>query len=188
MRELVKRCHHAGVRLIAALGHDHVGKLGGNVHVGLFQRAASDAAASAGPCNADDRSAGSQCGLEAVLSDAVQALRIGEVREDDVPALLRALEKFDEVFAVLADDDAPKIKGILDWARAEGREKEISPELLEIVGSATLSDAEIEKKVAEMNAARAARNFKESDRLRAELTTAGIIVENTKDGIRWRRK
>ena len=37
-------------------------------------------------------------------------------------------------------------------------------------------------------AARKARNFKASDILRAELTNAGIIVENTKDGVRWRRK
>ncbi len=116
------------------------------------------------------------------------AFDAGEVRKDDVPALLGALEKFDEIFAVLADDDAPKIKGVLDWARAEGREKDISQELLDIVASATVSDSEIEKKVAEMSAARVARNFKESDRLRAELTAAGIVVEITKDVVRWRRK
>jgi cysteinyl-tRNA synthetase len=39
-----------------------------------------------------------------------------------------------------------------------------------------------------MGAARNARNFKLSDTLRAELITAGIIIENTKDGVRWRRK
>jgi cysteinyl-tRNA synthetase len=39
-----------------------------------------------------------------------------------------------------------------------------------------------------MEAARKSRNFKLSDALRAELTAAGIIVENTKDGVRWRRK
>src|SRR5258705_201370 len=116
------------------------------------------------------------------------AFDAGEVRKDDVPALLGALEKFDEIFAVLADDDAPKIKGVLDWARAEGREKDISQELLDTVASATVSDSEIEKKVAEMSAARVARNFKESDRLRAELTAAGIVVEITKDVVRWRRK
>ena len=32
------------------------------------------------------------------------------------------------------------------------------------------------------------RNFKASDAIRAELTAAGIIVENTKEGVRWRRK
>ena len=48
--------------------------------------------------------------------------------------------------------------------------------------------ADIEKKIAEMEAARRARNFKVSDALRAELTAAGIVIENTKDGVRWRRK
>jgi len=109
-------------------------------------------------------------------------------RQDDVKPLLCALEKFDEIFGVLKDDDQPKMKVILDWARAEGREGEISPELLEIVGSAQLPDERINEKVATMEAARKARNFKTSDALRAELTAAGIMVENTKDGVRWRRK
>src|SRR5882762_9414051 len=109
-------------------------------------------------------------------------------RQDDVKPLLGALEKFDEIFGVLKDDDQPKMKVILDWARSEGREKEISPELIEIADSAQLADEEVNQKLAEMEAARKARNFKSSDALRAELTAAGIIVENTKDGVRWRRK
>jgi cysteinyl-tRNA synthetase len=109
-------------------------------------------------------------------------------RQDDVKPLLCALEKFDEIFGVLKDDDQPKMKVILDWARAEGRPGEISPELLDIVVSAQLPDERINEKVATMEAARKARNFKTSDALRAELTAAGIIVENTKDGVRWRRK
>jgi len=119
--------------------------------------------------------------------DAAEARQNG-VRQDDVKLLLCALEKFDEIFGVLKDDDQPKMKAILDWARAEGREKEISPELLEIAGSAQLADEQVNQKLAEMEAARKARNFKTSDALRAELTAAGIIVENTKDGARWRRK
>ncbi len=109
-------------------------------------------------------------------------------RQDDVKPLLGALEKFDEIFSVLKDDDQPKMKAILDWARSEGREKEVSPELLEIAGSAQLADEQVNQKLAAMEAARKARNFKASDALRAELTAAGIVVENTKDGVRWRRK
>jgi len=119
--------------------------------------------------------------------DAAEAGQ-SEVRRDDVKLLLYALEKFDEIFGVLKDDDQPKMKAILDWARAEGREKEISPELLDIAGSAQLADEQVNRKLAEMEAARKARNFKTSDALRGELTAAGIIVENTKDGVRWRRK
>jgi len=89
---------------------------------------------------------------------------------------------------VLKDDDQPKMKAILEWARAAGREKEISPELMEIAGSAQLGDEQINQKLAEMETARKARKFRESDAIRAELVTAGIIVENTKEGVRWRRK
>ena len=112
----------------------------------------------------------------------------GQIRKDDVAPLLGALERFDEIFAVLRDDDAPKMKTILEWAKAEGREKDVSQELLDAVGTQGVSDAEIEKKIAEMEAARRARNFQASDAIRAELTSAGLLVEITKDGVRWRRK
>ena len=87
---------------------------------------------------------------------------------------------------MIKDDDAPKVQSIVEWARAEGRE--ISPEALDIARSGQLSDADIEKKIGEMNAARTARNFAASDALRAELVAAGVLVENTKEGVRWRRK
>ena len=136
----------------------------------------------------DLNTAEAQAAILKMVRAANAAIDAGEMRKSDVPALLGAIEKFDEIFAVVADDDAPKIKAILDWARAEGHEKEITPEALVLAGSAQLSDAEIEAKIAEMEAARKARNFKVSDALRAELIAAGILVENTKDGIRWRRK
>jgi cysteinyl-tRNA synthetase len=80
------------------------------------------------------------------------------------------------------------MKAILEWAKAEGREKDVSPELLAVAGTQGLSDAEIEAKITEMEAARRTRNFQISDAVRAELTSAGLLVEITKDGVRWRRK
>jgi cysteinyl-tRNA synthetase len=136
----------------------------------------------------DLNTAQAQAALFDMARKANAALDAGEVRKDDVKPLLAALEKFDEAFGVLKDDDQPKMKAVLDWARTVGREKEASPELLEIAGSAQLSDEQINQKIAEMEAARKSRNFKVSDALRAELTSAGIIVENTKDGVRWKRK
>jgi cysteinyl-tRNA synthetase len=123
-----------------------------------------------------------------MLRKANTALDASEVKQDDSQALLATLDRFDAIFAVLKDDDLPKMKTVLDWARAEGREKEISPELLELAGSAKLADEQVNHKLGEMEAARKSRNFKTSDAIRAELTAAGIIVENTKDGVRWRRK
>ena len=96
--------------------------------------------------------------------------------------------KFDEIFAVLNDDDAPKMKRVLDWAISEGREKDISNELREAIQSGKLSDADIEARIEAMKAARTARDFKASDAIRNELADRGILVEITKDGIRWRRK
>ena len=136
----------------------------------------------------DLNTAQAQAAIFEMVRAANAAFDTGEIRKDDVALLLGALEKFDEIFAVLADDDAPKTKAIVDWAQVEGREKDISKEVLDLLGSATLTDAAIEAKVAEMNALRAARKFKESDALRGELTAAGILVEITKDGVRWRRK
>jgi cysteinyl-tRNA synthetase len=136
----------------------------------------------------DLNTAEAQAAIFDMLRKANTALDAAALRQDDVKPLLAALEQFDEIFGVLKDDDQPKMKAILDWARAEGREKEISPELLEIAGSTQLLDEEVKQRVDHMETARKSRNFKESDALRAELTAAGIIVENTKDGVRWRRK
>jgi len=129
---------------------------------------------------------------QAAIFDMVRkdnaAMDASQLKKHDAAPLLAALLRFDELFAVLEDDDAPKIRNILVWAKAEGREQEISKELLDAVGAHQLSDADIEKKIAEMEAARRTRNFKASDAIRADLAAAGIIVEITKDGARWRRK
>jgi cysteinyl-tRNA synthetase len=129
---------------------------------------------------------------QAAIFDMVRKANVmidsGQIKKDDVAPLLAALDKFDEIFAVLRDDDSPKMKSILEWAKAEGREKDISEQLVEAAGTQGPSDAEIEKKIAEMEAARRARNFQASDAIRAELTSAGLLVEITKDGVRWRRK
>ncbi|MGA2002831.1 MAG: cysteine--tRNA ligase [Terriglobales bacterium] len=136
----------------------------------------------------DLNTAESQGAIFEMLRKSNTALDAGEVKQEDAKALLATLDRFDAIFAVLKDDDQPKMKAVLDWAKAEGREKEISPELQTIAGSAQLADEQVNQKLAEMEAARKSRNFKTSDAIRAELTEAGIIVENTKDGVRWRRK
>ncbi len=136
----------------------------------------------------DLNTAQAQAAIFEMVRQANTAFDTGDVKQDDVPPLLAALTKFDEVFAVLQDDDIAKMKRVLDWAQAEGREKDVSKELLEAVQAGKLSDADIEAKIAEMKAARTARDFKKSDAIRNELAEAGILVEITKDGIRWRRK
>jgi cysteinyl-tRNA synthetase len=136
----------------------------------------------------DLNTAQAQGAIFEMVRAANAAIDSGQLQKDDTVPLLSALEKFDEVFGVISDDDVPKMKQVLEWARSEGREQNITAELRDAVASDQYSDAEIEGKIAEMEAARKARNFKASDALRAELTAAGIVIENTKDGVRWRRK
>jgi cysteinyl-tRNA synthetase len=54
--------------------------------------------------------------------------------------------------------------------------------------SSGLSDAAIEQKVKEREQARRQKNFALSDQIRKELSEAGILLEDTKEGVRWRRK
>jgi cysteinyl-tRNA synthetase len=136
----------------------------------------------------DLNTAQSQGAIFEMVRQANAAFDAGTIKKDDVAPLLAALTKFDEIFAVLDDDDLPKMKQVFDWAVSEGREKDISDELREAVQTGQQSDEEIEQRIAAMKAARSARDFKASDAIRAELADAGILVEITKDGIRWRRK
>lgn len=106
-----------------------------------------------------------------LVRDVNTAADRGEFRQDDAPAVLAFLEKFDRIFAVLDDTDAAKLAA-LGLAPSGGG----------------LSDDEVEKLIAERNAARKRRDFAASDRIRQELADRGIILEDTKDGVRWKRK
>jgi cysteinyl-tRNA synthetase len=106
----------------------------------------------------------------------------GEMREGDKAPLLEALQQFDEIFAVLKDDDAEKMKVAMEWARSHGILKDSD------VPAEGMSDAEVNRLIEERNAAKKARDFARSDAIRKQLSDAGIVVEDTKDGIRWKRK
>jgi cysteinyl-tRNA synthetase len=56
------------------------------------------------------------------------------------------------------------------------------------VGEKETLDAHIEALVQEREEARKSRNFARSDEIRDELFAKGIILEDTKDGVRWRRQ
>jgi cysteinyl-tRNA synthetase len=56
------------------------------------------------------------------------------------------------------------------------------------VGGQMMADADVEALLAARQAARATKNFAESDRIRRQLTDAGILLEDKAGGItQWRR-
>jgi cysteinyl-tRNA synthetase len=112
----------------------------------------------------------------------------GEMRQGDTAPLLAAIEKFDELFPVVKDDDAEKIQRVVDWAKAENRSGELSSDTLEMARAASISDEQVEGLLAERKQARKTKNFARSDEIRDQLASAGIVVEDSKDGVRWHRK
>ena len=73
----------------------------------------------------------------------------------------------------------------MEWAEREGRLDEASPE---IRAQLSLSDAQIEALIEERNQARRTRNFARGDAIRKELLEKGILLEDSKEGVRWKRK
>jgi cysteinyl-tRNA synthetase len=112
----------------------------------------------------------------AAVFDLVREVNIamdkGEFRHGDVPAAQEFLAAFDRVFAVMEDNDGEKLRE-LGYGSAES-----GP-----------GNAEIDRLVAERNAAKKKRDFATADRIRKELADRGIIIEDAKDGsVRWKRK
>ena len=103
----------------------------------------------------------------------------------DRDAMLPVLADFDAVFDVLEDRDAEPTRRALAWAEQAGRMGEVAPEL---IAAQSLTDEAIEALVAERTAAKKARNFARADQIRNELAEKGVVLEDSKDGVRWKRK
>ncbi|MBK6751937.1 MAG: cysteine--tRNA ligase [Acidobacteria bacterium] len=82
----------------------------------------------------------------------------GDLREDDRTAILYAIATFDSLLGIFGTE---------------------STEIL---------DADIDALIAERQASRQNRDFARSDEIRDELAAKGIILEDTKEGVRWKRK
>jgi cysteinyl-tRNA synthetase len=111
----------------------------------------------------------------------------GKLVRADAEATLALLAKFDSIFAVLEDRDGETIRGALAWAEQEGRLGEADPEVVAKYGQDGLSDADVEALVAERTQAKRQRNFGRADAIRNELLAKGVVLEDSKDGVRWKR-
>ena len=94
------------------------------------------------------------------VRDTNSAMDSGEFRADNVQGATRLLDRFDSIIDVL------------------------KPE----VRDSALSDDEIEGLVAQRAEARRTKNFKKSDGIRTQLLERGVVLEDTKEGMRWKRK
>jgi cysteinyl-tRNA synthetase len=113
------------------------------------------------------------------------AMDQGQFTVADRDAVLPVLKDFDAVFDVLDDRDAEPTRRALAWAEQAGRMADVAPELL---ARQSLSDEAIETLVAERTAAKKARNFARADAIRNELAEKGVVIEDSKDGVKWKRK
>lgn len=106
----------------------------------------------------------------AALFDFVRAvnktIESGALQEGDKSRVRDALADVDQVLGVLDPADWPD--------SAEGDEP-------------ALSDADVEALIQERNEARAAQNFARADEIRDQFAEAGIVLEDTPGGTRWKR-
>ncbi len=88
----------------------------------------------------------------------INTIRAGDgLQADDQSAVLDAIKKFDSVLGIFGTEDN---------------------EIL---------DADIEALIVQRQDARHNRDFARSDEIRDEMAARGIILEDTKDGVRWKR-
>jgi cysteinyl-tRNA synthetase len=109
----------------------------------------------------------------------------GKLLQGNVQPILDALACFDQVFNVIEDHDAEIARGALAWAGQEGK---LTAAATELQASLELTDADIDKLIAERTQAKKARNFARADAIRNDLAAKGILLEDSKDGVRWKRK
>jgi cysteinyl-tRNA synthetase len=117
-----------------------------------------------------------------LVRDANTAMDRGDFREDDRPVFIDVLERWDRIFAVLDDTDGEKLRQL---GFAETRDA--SPAAGALLGEEP-SDEEIEQRIAEREVARRRGDFARADKIRADLSSAGVILEDRKAGTRWKRK
>lgn len=153
--------------------------------------------------NALDRLYNLKFRLEQIISE-----KKDDASEND-PEWQSALDKYRTAFIAKMDDDlntADALSVIFDLVReintsinddfSSSKAKAALNMLTELTGvlgllkrrtNDTSIDSEIEELIAQRQAARKNKNWAEADRIRDLLKSKGIILEDTKDGVHWKK-
>ena len=135
----------------------------GDAHPAIAERVAS-ARRDFGEMLASDLNSAGGLG---VMFELVRALNTaidgGDVSAADVPVIREAFDAFD------------RILGVISLWQVEERGGEVPAE-------------EIDRLIAERQAARRRRDFAEADRIRVDLANRGVLLEDSPAGTRWKRK
>ena len=94
------------------------------------------------------------------VREANTAMDSGEFLQGNISGALSFLARFDCIFDVLNPSNR----------------------------AGSLSDAEVEAVIAERAAAKRARDFRRADEIRSQLAAQGVVLEDTKEAVRWKRQ
>jgi cysteinyl-tRNA synthetase len=134
-------------------------KLSGGVNEKLIDRAAAATRAFEEALDADLNTAEALAAVFEYVRDTNTAMDAGEFLNGNTTAAFEFLARFDSIFDVLTPTTS----------------------------TTGLSDADIEAKIAEREAAKKSKDFARADQIRKDLGALGIILEDTKQGARWKR-
>jgi cysteinyl-tRNA synthetase len=135
-------------------------KFAEGVNEALIERTNKAAQAFRDGLNEDLNTAEALAAVFEYVRDVNSAMDAGEFRTGNTAPALAFLTLFDSIFEVLTPTAKPS----------------------------ALSDSAIDARIAERVAAKKSKNFALADQIRDELLQQDIVLEDTKAGVRWKRK